>query len=160
MDFTRNLRFELALGLRRAPTYPEAAVDLEEMQHGLNVYLRALAGSCQQKVVTDEGIRRGILPRGVRSSATGRTWSGGIRNRPICRNRSGGLRAGSSIATFTTGWRRISPLTSQQPPRPLSAGLTHLLQGVLTSAEVLRRYPGLRSRYLRLCRTCLAERAS
>ncbi len=65
MEFTRNLRFEFALGLMRAPAYPEAAVDLDEVQRGLNVHLHALAGSCQQKVVAGEDVRRGILPSGV-----------------------------------------------------------------------------------------------
>ena len=59
MGFIDYLPLNLAIGMKSAPVYPDAAVKLDDVEKSLNIYLHALMRSCEQKVVAVEK-RRGL----------------------------------------------------------------------------------------------------
>jgi nitric oxide reductase NorD protein len=161
MDFSRYLPLGLVLGLKPAPAYPQAAVKLEDIEKGLNIYLHALMRSCDQKVVAAD--RKRGLPQ---------TLSSRRHMNALVWQDSGNAHLPEIIQRFTDpGLNRDlyywlaaylafdEPLTLPDFNRqPLPEGLGHLLQGVMTSARVLKHCPGLVERYQRLCAVCLEER--
>ncbi len=161
MGLRGYLPLNLGFGLLAAPAYPDAAVKLEDIEKSLNLYLHALRRSCEQKVVATEQ-KRGLA----------RTLSSHRHLNALAWQESSNAHLPESIQRFdeTTLNRDLyywlaayiafdQPLPApalNQPP--LSPALAHLLQGVMTSARVLKACPGLVERYQRLCTACLKER--
>jgi nitric oxide reductase NorD protein len=163
MTFIDYLPLNLAFGLMSAPAYPDAMVKLADIEKSLNLYLHALQRSCEQKVVAAEK-KRG-LPQ---------TFSPHRHLNNLVWQESGHAHLPESIQRFDDAalnrdlyyWLAAyiafdQPLPAPAPNQPpLSPVLGHLLQGVMTSARVLKACPGLVDRYQRLCAACLAERDS
>ncbi len=151
-----NLRYGIALGLNRRPAYPQAAVELAEVERGLNVYLHALAGSCRQRVVAREGAGR------HRMLSSQRHWQDlvwqdpELAHLPKCIQRFSSPELNHDLYYWLAAYLAFDASAHLNPRLP--AGLGHLLQGVMTSAHVLHRCPGLRTRYARLSSACLQER--
>jgi nitric oxide reductase NorD protein len=161
MRFIDYLPLNLAFGLKSAPIYPDAVVKLDDIEKSLNLYLHGLRRSCEQKVVAAEQ-KRG-LPQTLssRRHVNALVWQ-----------ESGNAHLPESIQRFDDAvlnrdlyyWlaayiafdQPLPPPPANQPP--LSPALGHLLQGVMTSARILKACPGLVERYQRLCAACLAER--
>ena len=161
MGLSDFLPLNLAFGLITAPAYPDATVKLEDIEKSLNLYLHALRRSCELKVVAAER-ERGI-PRTISSRRH--------LNALACQEKDN-ARLPESIQRFKDAtlnrdlyyWLVAyiafdQPLPPPAPNQPLlSSALVHLLQGVMTSARVLKACPGLVERYKRLCAACLEER--
>ncbi len=160
MNIAANLRFELALGLRRAPSFPKAAVALADVQRGLHVFLHALAGSCRLEIVPgSEDVRDGLLRRKV---SVKRHWH------ELAWQNPDHAHLPQQIARFPDRalnrdlyyWLAAYLAFESEfcAPTRFPPGLEHLLRGVAVSELLVGRYPGLRRRYTRLCRACLEER--
>ncbi len=160
MNIAANLRFELALGLRRAPSYPQATVALADVQRGLHVFLHALAGSCRLEIVAGNGAaRHGLLRRKLSAK---RHWH------ELAWQNPDQAHLPQQIARFPDRalnrdlyyWLAAYLAFESEVPTDsqLTPGLEHLLRGVAVSELLVGQYPGLRKRYARLCRACLAER--
>lgn len=161
MRFIDHLPLNLAFGLKSAPSYPEAKVKLEAIEKSLNIYLHALMRSCEPKVVAAEQ-KRG-LPRTLSSQRHLNTlvWhDSGSAHLPETIERFNDSSLNRDLyywlAAYIAFDQPLPPPASNQ--QPLSQALAHLLQGVMTSARVLKACPGLAVRYQRLCAACLAER--
>ena len=159
--FIDYLPLNLAFGLQAAPAYPEAVVKLGDIEKSLNLYLHALRRSCEQKVVAAEK-KRG-LPQTLssRRHVNALVWQeSGNAHLPenIQRFDEAGLNRDLYywLAAYIAFDQPLPPPAVNQPP--LSPALGHVLQGVMTSARVLKACPGLVERYQRLCAACLKER--
>ncbi len=160
MNIAANLRFELALGLCRTPSYPQAAVALADVQRGLHVFLHALAGSCRLQIVADnEGSRHERLRHKVSAKRHWRelAWRNPDHaHLPLLIARFPDRALNRDLYYWLTAYLafdREIPADSRCTP-----GLEHLLRGVAVSELLVGQYPGLRQRYARLCRACLEER--
>ena len=150
-----------ALGLKPIPAFPHAQVKLENIEKSLNLYLHALKRSCEHKVVAAETKRRfaqRFSPwRHLQSLVKLETSSAYL---PEVIQRF----ADPALNRDLYYWLAAYIAFDQPLPAPatnqsrLPEALAHLLQGVMTSAHVLKTCPGLSTRYQRLCRACLAER--
>ena len=155
------LPLNLAYGLQSAPVYPDAVVKLDDIEKSLNLYLHALRRSCEQKVVA-AGKKRG-LPRtlSARRHVNALVWQeSGNAHLPESIQRFADAALNRDLyywlAAYIAFDQPLPPPPANQPP--LSPALGHLLQGVMTSARVLKACPGLVERYQRLCAACLQER--
>jgi nitric oxide reductase NorD protein len=161
MAFIDYLPLNLAFGLQSAPAYPDAAVKLDEIEKSLNLYLHALRRSCEQKVVAADKKRRLPETLSSRRHVNDLVWQeSGNAHLPesIQRFDDAGLNRDLYywLAAYIAFDQPLPPPAVNQPP--LSPALGHLLQGVMTSARVLKACPGLVERYQRLCAACLQER--
>jgi len=161
MTFLDYLPLNLAFGMLSAPTYPEAMVKLDDIEKSLNLYLHALQRSCEQKVVAAEKKRR--LPQSLssRRHVNALAWQeSGNAHLPESIQRFGDAALNRDLyywlAAYIAFDQPLPPPAANQPA--LSPALGHLLQGVMTSARVLKACPGLVERYQRLCTACLEER--
>ncbi len=160
MHVAANLRFDLAVGLRRTTSYPDAAVGLVDVQRGLHVFLHALAGSCRLEIVAaSDNSRHGRFRRRVSAK---RHW------RELAWQNADYAYLPENIARFPDRslnrdlyyWLAAYLAFEQEIPTDsrLRPGLEHLLRGVAISELLVRQYPGLRKRYARLCQACLEQR--
>jgi len=161
MAFIDYLPLNLAFGLQSAPAYPDAAVKLNDIEKSLNLYLHALRRSCEQKVVAADKKRRLPETLSSRRHVNALVWQeSGNAHLPesIQRFDDAGLNRDLYywLAAYIAFDQPLPPPAVNQPP--LSPALGHLLQGVMTSARVLKTCPGLVERYQRLCAACLQER--
>ena len=161
MRFIEHLPLNLALGLQAVPTFPEAMVKLNDIEKSLNIYLHALMRSCEHKVVAADK-KRG-LPRTLSSQRhfNALVWQdSSYAHLPDSIQRFDDATLNRDmyywLAAYIAFDQPLPPPATEQ--RPLSSALGHLLQGVMTSARVLKSCPGLVDRYQRLCAACLAER--
>jgi nitric oxide reductase NorD protein len=161
MAFIDYLPLNLAFGLQSAPAYPDAVIKLDDIEKSLNLYLHALRRSCEQKVVATEK-KRG-LPQTLssRRHVNALVWQeSGNAHLPesIQRFDDAGLNRDLYywLAAYIAFDQPLPPPAVNQPA--LSPALGHVLQGVMTSARVLKACPGLVERYQRLCAACLKER--
>lgn len=163
MALFERLPFGFALVLKSAPVFPAAAIRLEDIEKSLNLYLHALKRSCEQKVVVADQQRRlaqAFSPwRHLQSLVR---LEHGHANLPEVIQRF----AEPSLNRDLYYWLAAYMAFDQPLPAPatnqssLAEPLAHLLQGVMTSARVLKACPGLKSRYQRLSLACLTERES
>jgi nitric oxide reductase NorD protein len=161
MGLRDYLPLNLAFGLMTAPAYPDSAVKLGDIEKSLNLYLHALRRSCELKVVAAEK-RRGI-PRTLssRRHLTALAWQESDNARlPESIQRFNDATLNRDLYYWLAAYIAFDqPLPPPAPNQPLlSPALVHLLQGVMTSARVLKACPGLVERYQRLCKACLRER--
>jgi len=161
MSLIDHLPLGVAFGLKPPPAYPEARIRLEDIEKSLNIYLHALMRSCQQKVAAPEKKRRLVQRLTPRRHLNALVWSDSETARlpeVIERFDDPGLNRDLYywLAAYVAFDQPLPPPATNQ--RPLSDGLAHLLQGVMTSTRVLKACPGLNERYQRLCAACLAER--
>ncbi|WP_455203469.1 VWA domain-containing protein [Kaarinaea lacus] len=161
MALIDHLPLKLAFGMQRVPAYPQAQVKLDEIERTLNIYLHALMRSCEQKLVAAE--KKLSLPQSLssRRHLNSLVWQeSGTAHLPevIHRFDDPGLNRDLYfwLAAYIAFDQPLPPPESNQPL--LSDALGHLLQGVITSARVLKACPGLHERYQRLCAACLSER--
>lgn len=161
MALTDHLPLALSFGLKPPPAYPDAAVRLEEVEKSLNIYLHALMRSCHQKVAAPEKKRRLARPLSSRRHLNALVWSDSDTARlPEVVERFADPLLNRDLYYWLAAYVAFDePLPASEPnQRPLSDGLAHLLQGVMTSTRVLKACPGLQDRYQRLCAACLSER--
>lgn len=154
-----HLPLNLALGLRAAPSFPDKVIYLDNIEKSLNIYLHALSRSCTQKLVASK-------PRHTRALSSRRhvnalVWQESDNAHlpeKIQRFDDAALNRDLYywLAAYIAFDQPLPAPTQQQPI--LSEALGHVLQGVMTSARVLKACPGLIDRYRRLCSACLAER--
>ncbi len=160
MSFAANLRLELALGLHRVPDYPEAAMSLVEVQRGLQIFFHALSGSSSHEITTaTDDAGTGMLKRKVFAQRHWQdlAWQNPDQAHLPARIARFPLRALNRDLYYWLA--AYLALEKTLPCRPdLNPGLAHLLTGVFVSEVALQRFPGLRSRYARLCSACLEER--
>jgi len=163
MRFIDYLPLNLAFELKAAPAYPEAMVKLDDIEKSLNIYLHALRRSCEQKVVAAEK-KRGLSRRlSSQRHLNALVWQeSGNAHLPEIIQRFDDAVLNRDLyywlAAYIAFDEPLPPPAPNQPP--LSPALGHVLQGVMTSARVLKACPGLVERYQRLCAACLAERDS
>jgi len=155
------LPLNLAFGLQSVPAYPDAGIKLADIEKSLNLYLHALQRSCEQKVVAAEKKRSLTRSLSSRRHVNALVWQeSGNAHLPenIQRFEDAGLNRDLYywLAAYIAFDQPLPPPAANQAP--LSPALGHLLQGVMTSARVLKACPGLVERYQRLCAACLVER--
>jgi nitric oxide reductase NorD protein len=163
MRFIDYLPLNLAFSLQSAPAYPDAVVKLDDIEKSLNIYLHAMMRSCAQKVVAAEK-KRG-LPQTLssRRHVNALVWQdSGNAHLPEIIQRFDDAALNRDLYYWLAAYIAFDqPLPPPAPNQPLlSPALGHVLQGVMTSARVLKACPGLVERYQRLCAACLAERDS
>jgi nitric oxide reductase NorD protein len=160
--FNDYLPLNLAFAFTGAPAYPDAAVQLQDIEKSLNIYLHALMRSCEQTLVTAS-----------RKRALSRSLSARRHMNILVWQESGNTHLPEFIQRFDDAplnrdlyyWLAAYIAFDEPLPAPehnqhaLSPALGHLLQGIMTSARVLKACPGLSERYRRLAAACLAERS-
>lgn len=163
MSWLHYLPLNLAFGLKAAPAYPDVAVKLADIEKSLNLYLHALQRSCEQKVVAADRKRRLPQTFSSRRHIDALVWQeSGNAHLPESIQRFDDAKLNRDLYYWLAAYIAFdeplpAPATNQPP---LSPALGHLLQGVMTSARVLKACPGLADRYRRLCLACLNERES
>ncbi len=161
MAFIDHLPLGLGFALRAAPAYPDAAVPLANVEKSLNIYLHALMRSCESKVVAVEKQGR-LLPLFTpRHHLHSLVWQeAGSPHLPGLIQRFNDTRLNRDLYFWLAAYVVFDqPLPAPSPNQPaLSEAFAHLLQGVMTSARVLKACPGLADRYHRLCAASLLER--
>jgi len=155
------LPLNLAFTFTSTPSYPQSKVKLSDLEKSLNIYLHALMRSCEQKLVAAE--YKTTLPRllSSRRHLEALIWrEDGSAHLPEIIERFDNPALNRDLYYWLTAYIAFDqPLPPPERGQPLlSQGLAHLLQGVMTSARVLKACPGLSERYQRLCAVCLAER--
>jgi len=154
-----HLPLNLALGLRAAPSFPDKVVYLDNIEKSLNIYLHALSRSCTQKLVTSK--RRYTRTLSSRRHVNALVWQESDNaHLPDRIQRFDDATLNRDLYYWLAAYIAFDqPLPAPAPQQPLlSEALGHVLQGVMTSARVLKACPGLIDRYRRLCAACLAER--
>ena len=154
-----HLPLNLALGLRAVPSYPDQTVNLDHIEKSLNIYLHAMSGSCVQKVVASK--RQHIRSLSSRRHVNALVWQESEHaHLPARIQRFDDATLNRDLYYWLAAYIAFDqPLPAPAPQQPLlSEALGHVLQGVMTSARVLKACPGLIDRYQRLCAACLAER--
>jgi len=154
-----HLPLNLALGLRTAPSYPDKSVSLDHIEKSLNIYLHAMSRSCTQKIVANKRQRRHSLSS--RRHVNALVWQESEHaHLPETIQRFDAVALNRDLYYWLAVYIAFDqPLPAPAAQQPLlSEALGHVLQGVMTSARVLKACPGLLDRYRRLCAACLAER--
>lgn len=154
-----HLPLNLALGLRTAPSFPDKAVNLDNIEKSLNIYLHAMRRSCTQKVVASK--RQRIRSLSSRRHVSTLVWQEGEHaHLPETIQRFDDVTLNRDLYFWLAAYIAFDqPLPAPAAQQPLlSEALGHVLQGIMTSARVLKACPGLLDRYRRLCAACLAER--
>lgn len=150
----------VAYGIHPEPAYPEAAIKLEQIEKGLNIYLHALMRSCDKKLET-AGKQSLQQTLSLRRHLNALVWQeDGRAYLPEVIQRFPDPDLNRDLYFWLTAYIAFdrplpAPETDQES---LSEALGHLLQGVMTSNRVLKACPGLTERYQRLCAACLRER--
>ncbi len=160
MSFTTHLRWELSLGLQRVPDYPGAAVTLPEVQRGLQIFFHALSGSCRREITTaSDDAGPGRIKRRVLAQKHWRELAWQQPDQAHLPARIGRFPSRALNRDLYYWLAAFLALEKSVPSNAaLNPGLAHLLAGVCVSETALQRFPGLRSRYARLCRACIEER--
>lgn len=161
MTIVDHLPLGLAYWMKPAPAFPEAGIKLDDIEKSLNIYLHALTRSCEQKV--EAGDKKHRLPQLLSSRRHLNTlvWQeGDAAHLPEVIQRFSDSALNRDLYYWLAAYLAFdqplpAPATQQAP---LPEGLGHLIQGIMTSARVLKACPGLVERYQRLCAACLAER--
>lgn len=160
LHFIDHLPLNLALALRTAPSFPDKVVKLDDIEKSLNIYLHALSRSCAQKVVAAEH-KRNLRALSSRRHVNALVWQESDNaHLPETIQRFDDARLNRDLYYWLAAYIAFDqPLPAPDPRQALlSEALGHVLQGVMTSARVLKACPGLIDRYQRLCGACLAER--
>ena len=146
----------LLLGLAGRLRHPHEAVRLEGHALSLDLHYHVLGGNLTQRVTADEGRQSALKP----STHAGKDLMAWLDREQIHLPRSVNRYASVALKRDLYFWL-AAYLAMDRPldgAEHLQTGVRHLLQGVATSARILRHYPGLTRRYERLCAAELAQR--
>ena len=148
----------LQIALAGRIRHPHAAVRVDALRRGLDLYHHGLGGMLSRRVVGDAGPRSGRLQAALSAGVHDlMAWLDAEQvhlPRAINRYPTEALNRELYywLAAFLAEERPLAGASSFSP------GVAHLLSGCATSARVLHAFPPLAERHARLCAAELAER--
>lgn len=150
------VRYSLLFGLAGRLRHPQSAVFGRELWRGLDLYYHALGGSFEHKAGDSQSLQ-GEIQLSTHGGLDLQAWSEpGMLHMPRRINRFSTRELNRELYYWLA-----AVLASERPVDGLDGlppGVRHLLQGVATSARLLRRFPSLKDRYRRLCQEELSQR--
>lgn len=154
-DWMSMIWYGALLGLAGRLRHPDEGVDLESYRKSVELHYHVLGGDLTQRVISDGG--SGSLKSSAHSSRDLMAWLDREQvHLPKSINRYASAALNREHFFWVAAFLAVDRPLERESSLP--AGIRHLLHGIVTSARVLEHFPGLVSRYQRLCGAELAQR--